>query len=674
MTNNSLDQKNTENLNADSGESENSCTSNFPNDNGRQALARRNRITAFEADNGNFPEDHDFNCDDSPAKSFTKTLRRAGNSNDDKGLAAIAAFDRLKNALETGTFEAFEKLAAADGGDSQPALGNPTGNGLNLTNPLAGFTLDTQGPDTHVFEIKTAPKFSSKETAAEMAELYQMALLRDRWWGGVFERSPKYIETLNYLNNNFTYFRTFNKGSKLERHQLFNAAIPGKPEAFRGLKDGPYISQFLLRGTSEFDETGIEIVTPLAGVVALGTLRLSQKQRSVLKGIVSNFLFKLDMWRDAQAGVNFSGKDRFERNTLRFIRNFRDLGNYVHFDKIYQEYFVAACILLTQIPRTGARKLRDEKGGDIFNEGMMSGMIAPDMLNFDMSPEVLNPGNPYQNSAAQNGFATFGATHILTGLAEVATRAHRHAFFQKWLVHRRIRPEEFSGRVHFDVKAYKENTSSKLPFDIDEELLVTSNSEGLLDKIFNLNGNNSYLLPQVFPEGCPTHPAYPAAHATLAGASVTMLKAFFNEDFSMTKTEERPELPPIAVTDSNGVVLFDPTQYSGYEAYKGIVLSVGGELNKLASNIAFGRSWAGVHWRTDNTIGLLLGEEVAIGLLKEQSLGFRENPNAFFQFTKFDETLVVIKEGKCFKAVKNNDGGVTLDVECSITEYLTAKE
>ena len=35
----------------------------------------------------------------------------------------------------------------------------------------------------------------------------------------------------------------------------------------------------------------------------------------------------------------------------------------------------------------------------------------------------------------------------------------------------------------------------------------------------------------VYSEGCPTHPAYPAGHAAIAGACATALKAFFNESF-----------------------------------------------------------------------------------------------------------------------------------------------
>jgi hypothetical protein len=39
------------------------------------------------------------------------------------------------------------------------------------------------------------------------------------------------------------------------------------------------------------------------------------------------------------------------------------------------------------------------------------------------------------------------------------------------------------------------------------------------------------VLPAAFPEGFPTHPSYPAAHACNAGACATILKAFFDPDY-----------------------------------------------------------------------------------------------------------------------------------------------
>ena len=52
--------------------------------------------------------------------------------------------------------------------------------------------------------------------------------------------------------------------------------------------------------------------------------------------------------------------------------------------------------------------------------------------------------------------------------------------------------------------------------------------------------------------------------------------------------------------------------YTGLDAGQ---MTVGSELNKLASNIGIGRALSGIHWRQDITQGMLLGEAVAISLL-----------------------------------------------------------
>jgi hypothetical protein len=49
---------------------------------------------------------------------------------------------------------------------------------------------------------------------------------------------------------------------------------------------------------------------------------------------------------------------------------------------------------------------------------------------------------------------------------------------------------------------------------------------------------------------------------------------------------------------------------------------------------------AGVHWRTDYTASVRLGEEIAIGVLREQArLG---NESAHFTLRRFDGTSVTI--------------------------------
>jgi len=126
-----------------------------------------------------------------------------------------------------------------------------------------------------------------------------------------------------------------------------------------------------------------------------------------------------------------------------------------------------------------------------------------------------------------------------------------------------------------------------------------------------------------YPEGCPAHPAYPSGHATWVGACATVVKAFFDEESII----EDPVIP----TD-DGLEL---VPYKGPD-----VLTVGGELNKLASNIAIGRDFAGIHWRSDAIEGMNLGEELAIRFLVEQKEMFYEKFS--FSITKFDGTTIQV--------------------------------
>ncbi len=132
-----------------------------------------------------------------------------------------------------------------------------------------------------------------------------------------------------------------------------------------------------------------------------------------------------------------------------------------------------------------------------------------------------------------------------------------------------------------------------------------------------------------FPEGSPTHPAYGAGHATVAGACVTVLKAWFDEDAPMPN-------PVVPTADGTGLMA-----YTGPDAGS---LTVGGELNKVAANIAIGRNMAGVHWRSDYFDSIRLGERVAICILFNQRNDYHENYS--FTFTSFDgETIEISKSG-----------------------------
>jgi hypothetical protein len=87
-------------------------------------------------------------------------------------------------------------------------------------------------------------------------------------------------------------------------------------------------------------------------------------------------------------------------------------------------------------------------------------------------------------------------------------------------------------------------------------------------------------------------------------------------------------------------------------------MTVEGELNKLACNVAMGRSMGGVHWRSDNTRSLRLGEQIAAELLRSESMDYAERAtNAtppVWTFTSFNGNRVEISEGK----VRVNDAVV----------------
>ncbi len=104
---------------------------------------------------------------------------------------------------------------------------------------------------------------------------------------------------------------------------------------------------------------------------------------------------------------------------------------------------------------------------------------------------------------------------------------------------------------------------------------------------------------------------------------MTVLKAFFDEDTIVTA-------PVTSSWDGLNLV-----------PYEGEPMTVGGELNKLAWNIAMGRNFAGIHWRTDAIEGLYLGETVAINLLTHLKALYNE-PFSSFNFSTFSGDKVTV--------------------------------
>jgi hypothetical protein len=306
-----------------------------------------------------------------------------------------------------------------------------------------------------------------------------------------------------------------------------------------------------------------------------GAQPMSQQMVSYLPNI--DYMTTFSDWLAVQNG-NLAGRNQTD-SVLRYLRNGRDLAAFTHVDVLYQAYFTAFLIL--------------------------SGMRAP-----------LNPGNPYLGSRTQNGFATFGGPDFAGCLGEIATKALTAVWYQKWFVHLRPRPEATGGLVHLVKTGQGDKTDVKPSH-------VILNSVGL-EQSFHKYG--SWLLSQAFPEGSPTHPAYPTGHGAVGGACITMLKFTFDGDFV---------LPNPVVPTSDGLAL---VPYTGSDAGQ---LTVNGELNKLGHNVSFGHGiHAGIHWRSDTDTSLLLGEAVALSFLQDKAKTYSEPFT--IQLTKFDGTTATI--------------------------------
>jgi len=339
-----------------------------------------------------------------------------------------------------------------------------------------------------------------------------------------------------------------------------------------GNVQGPYISQFMIQPT------------------LFGAQPLDQKYQTFLPmgGGGSDYMTSVSEYQLVQNGGD-SLRTLALDPTFRYVRNGRDLAAYTHVDVLYQGYFVAFLVLAS----LGA---------------------AP------------NSGNPYIGSLTQKAFATLGGPDAAGTLAEMATRALKAAWFHKWIKDLRMRPEEYGALVH----ARKSNTSP-MP-----QAAAALHSDVMNSTVLPIIHSNygSYLLPQAFPEGSPTHPCYPTGHGTVGGACITVLKFFLNGSQKI-----RPLLTgagrDVYEPSADGLSL---NTYTGADRNN---LDLNGELNKLAYNVSFGHGiHAGIHFRSSTYWSILLGEQVALSILQDRAKSYNEPFT--INITKFDGTTATI--------------------------------
>lgn len=534
--------------------------------------------------------------------SFSKGLEHCGKTGLVKAPEDFRAFRR---AIDGGRVDAFSKDVNVSS-DKERKWEAPT----------AGYVYDLQGPDCQAVTMPPAPALGSTELAYEMAEVYELALLRDQPLSSFAENSGNTVlqNSLDRLNE--IGFDISGAGGTRPRKggTGCDAGNVTKQTAFRGsspgVDQGPYLSQFLLLG----NRSAAGDLNPEDGIVAYGAQRIDQR---VPRALSNDFMTTWNDWLDVQNGKNTQkgGEEALFGKTIerRFICTPRDLATYVHYDALYQAYLNACLILL--------------------------GMKAPTDPGFDhlsgggkLSVQGGEPREP-----ESGGFALWGGPHILTLVTEVATRALKAVRFQKFNVHCRLRPEVLAARIH-----RCDEIAGKFPCVGTQLRDLRARISPTVQQISQKNNEEgNALLPMAFQEGSPMHPAYGAGHATVAGACVTILKAFFDTSAVLVKRKQPAcdkasvmfarkinEDQPVAFVAECDAECDSPSGLKPVECSDFLTLE--GELNKLAANISIGRNMAGVHYFSDYYDSLRLGEAVAIGMLEEQALCY---PNDAFVFS-----------------------------------------
>lgn len=352
--------------------------------------------------------------------------------------------------------------------------------------------------------------------------------------------------------------------------------------AFAGPRaHGDVTAKTLFRGFSAEDTVGPLASQYLMKPFAFGTLLFNSYP--VLTGQINTYAAGVDYvtdeatWLKALNGQIPPGPQQMDP-VLRYPRNGRDLSALVHWGGEPEPFFAAMQWLYS--------------------------IGAP-----------LNAGNPYRNLHRQTPFATLGPVNMIGLLFETWVRALKAVWYHKINVHRTLRPIEYGGLVH-------KTLSGQATYPVHADVL---NSQAVA-RVFSRHG--TYLLPHAYPEGAPALPSYPAGHATAAGACATILKAVFDGSTPFA------QLAPI-VTSTDGVTL-DP-----YDRPDAARMTVNSEINKLAAHVALGRNWGGIHWRSDDSSGLKLGEAVALSILRDQHATYGEQFSGFV-IKKFDGETVVI--------------------------------
>lgn len=465
---------------------------------------------------------------------------------------------------------------------------------LKLANPLASLSKILIGGGYCEMKIKKPPTLSSKQGASEMVELYCKQICRDiPFITYETNQTIKKILGDNYMNSPEILKNLLNYYKDTPKFTF--------KSIFRGIsfeeQYGPYMSQLLYLDipTHACDKTAIyqsplQLISSLPSRVEWGV----KKEETV---IIQNTDLN---------NVQLPGSTDKSKIAPRYIYCPRVLTEAVRFDPPAY-YYIAASQILNNL---GAQQ---------------------------------NTGFPKNNN--QGNFITgCGLPAIQCAIGNITELSLKHAWYWKWQIYRKVRPEVFG--LYID--NIKSNRESNNDYQISDIILNAS----ILDDIkqsyqVNYGINNSYTLSSTYREGSPLHPSYPAGHAVIAGACCTILKIYYDcekpwttlQGVSQNKLSGNIKHPVCANIDGTELISYNENDKNN--------MTISGEINKLASNISLARDWAGVHYRSDSIEGMLLGEQIAIKYMGDIIASMAERnidgSSIKLSFRKFDGSFTTVQ-------------------------------
>jgi hypothetical protein len=473
-----------------------------------------------------------------------------------------------------------------------PMAKNTTG---KLVNPLASYSTIMVGMPQNLLYLPKAPTLSSNQGAAEMVELYAHALSRD-------------IPFINYDKD-------------ILIQSLLGTDLLNRPNILKHLStENPFNSKSIFRSNYAGDLIGPPISQFLLLDIIAGALVQHQKYH-VPPSQQDAGEARVEWGVDLEETIRIQNVNLDQlppqipplKFNAKYLYSGRALAEAVHNDAVYQ-FFYQASLILNSLGASG------------------------------------NPGFP--SFKTTGSFVTnSGFGNLLCSIAEVSAAALKNGWYWKWLHSRKLRPECFGLWIH-DVKSGL--VQNRGNFDISNVVL----DNPILKKVYQSNnlvkpGSNSYTLSQAYREGGPLHPAYISGHAIISGACITIIKCFYNGD------QKWLTIPGVISGKLSGlvnsIVQSDATgdNLTSYSEKDMNEITINSELDKLASNIAFGRNWAGIHYRTDATEGIQLGEKVAIhfmeNLLSTMVENFPDGQPPSIKITLVSGEKVIIKPSLCQK-------------------------